>query len=69
MGYLDIEKNILCLCPNHHKLLDVGSIKINPDLQVINFEDKSAIGSLETVRRHSIGLEYLSWHWNEWNWN
>lgn len=28
----DVRKNILCVCPNHHALLDYGAIKLDPML-------------------------------------
>lgn len=28
----DVRENILCVCPNHHALLDYGAIKLDPML-------------------------------------
>lgn len=33
----DIEENIICVCPNHHALLDYGAIRLEPkDFESIN---------------------------------
>jgi len=63
----DIQENILCLCPNHHKLLDTGSIRINRDLEVIDFEDGSIVGTLNTISKHFKSTKYIEWHWNQWS--
>src|SRR5690606_32663337 len=34
----DSFENILCLCPNHHTMLDLGMITITEDFQIIGFE-------------------------------
>jgi len=46
--------NLLCLCPNHHILLDRGALFIGDDLRV------SVTGNpLRQVRKHLISLEHL----------
>jgi putative restriction endonuclease len=53
----DIAENLLCLCPNHHKLLDLGAIGFRDDWTVINFP-----GSLRIVPQHNIGPHFVAYH-------
>ena len=44
----DKLENMICVCPNHHVLLDMGAIELElDDLQVLN---------------HKIGDEFISYH-------
>lgn len=45
----DSLSNILIVCPNHHTMLDYGSIKIN-------------IQDLYVIPEHEISLEYVEYH-------
>jgi 5-methylcytosine-specific restriction protein A len=45
----DVVENILCVCPNHHVLLDLGAIQI----------DKA---QLHDVKGHDINPEYIAYH-------
>ena len=47
----DVAENIICLCPNHHAMLDYGVIEMN-------------LGSLKKNERHSISQVYVSYHNN-----
>ena len=49
----DTAGNILCLCPNHHVLLDLGAFSITDDLQLTGLE-----GSLRTTfsTLHTTGI-------------
>lgn len=62
----DIEQNLLCLCPNHHKLLDKGGILIEPDLIVKNQCQGRVIGRLKLNTRHVVSQEFLEWHRRRW---
>jgi putative restriction endonuclease len=53
----DTLDNLLCLCPNHHLLLDVGAITIADDLTLIGTP-----GKLRTLTKHRISLEYVRYH-------
>jgi len=53
----DSTDNILCLCPNHHWLLDNGAITINDDM-TLNGVD----AGLATDPRHIINVEYTGYH-------
>lgn len=57
----DIEENLLCLCPNHHALLDGGAFTINDDYSLNGID-----GDLRVKRNHKIGFEYLAYHRNLW---
>lgn len=54
--------NILCLCPNHHVLLDTGGIFITPDLVVLDTLGEMAPTPLRTVHEHAIGQQFLAYH-------
>ena len=51
----DKKENIICLCPNHHTMLDYGTISINDDYTLIGI-----IGELKA--RHSIDKQNLKYH-------
>jgi len=57
----DIPSNILCLCPNHHRLFDAGGIYIKDNLDVFN-HDGSPIGPLTRHMHHSIDLDFIGYH-------
>lgn len=50
----DSKSNMLCLCPNHHKLLDCGGIIINEQRQIIQLPDHQNMGVLNLMREHVI---------------
>ena len=50
----DTPENILCLCPNHHVLLDYGGVGIGEDLSLIGAE-----GRLTLHPRHRINEAHL----------
>ena len=52
----DIESNILCLCPNHHVLLDDGAITLSDDYRVLGISG----GRLNV--KHHLGAEYVQYH-------
>ena len=62
----DIEQNLLCLCPNHHKLLDKGGIIVDDSWQVVRLPEESVVGELRRSRKHALTQEYLSWHRARW---
>ena len=53
----DTQDNIVCLCPNHHVLFDLGGISIADDLSIIGEDAK-----LRVVPYHTIGREHLKYH-------
>lgn len=53
----DVMSNILCLCPNHHVLFDLGSVSIADDF--------SLLGMRRVLRqhpKHEVEVEYVQYH-------
>jgi len=48
----DVLGNIICVCPNHHALLDHGGMQVDPDAFVIPF-------------KHNLAEEYVQYHNSE----
>lgn len=61
----DTPDNVLCLCPNHHSLLDGGGIYISDDFQVHDFAG-DVIGPLSRSAKHAISLEHLRYQRQLW---
>ena len=55
----DLENNILCLCPNHHVMLDKGIISIDNNFNIIGIE-----GKLTVNKKHKINLNNLKYHFD-----
>lgn len=53
----DEESNILCLCPNHHVLFDLGAFTIGPDYAVLGLG-----GTLRLHPQHQIDGAHLQYH-------
>ncbi len=53
----DAPENILCLCPNHHVLFDLGAFGVAEDLSLLG-----ADGRLHAVTRHQIDRLQLAYH-------
>ena len=53
----DTLENLLCLCPNHHVLFDLGGIAIGADYTLIG-----APGRLRVHPRHRISGDHLRYH-------
>lgn len=53
----DTIDNLLCLCPNHHVLFDLGGVGVADDLSLIGEE-----GRLMVDPRHPINREHLRYH-------
>tara|TARA_B100000787_G_scaffold137170_1_gene106043 strand:+ start:142 stop:1020 length:879 start_codon:yes stop_codon:yes gene_type:complete len=54
----DSIANLLCLCPNHHVMLDKGTFLILDDLSLVG----GVSGSLKVHERHKINLTNLRYH-------
>lgn len=61
----DIASNVLCLCPNHHVLLDKGGISIDNDLTVRD-QAGTQISQLRKARGHVVGADFLKFHREIW---
>ena len=53
----DTRENLLCLCPNHHYLFDVGAISLEEDLTLLG-----TAGSLAMKRGHILDPENVRYH-------
>ena len=53
----DVLVNILCLCPNHHVLFDLGSFAVAPDYALLGLP-----GALRRHPAHPVALTYLAYH-------
>lgn len=54
----DSLSNILCLCPNHHVMLDRGVISIGDNFEILGNEE----GQLNVNSRHDIDVSNLEYH-------
>lgn len=53
----DTLSNILCLCPNHHVMLDYGTIYISGNFTIKNRFDNKIIGKLNVHPSHVINIQ------------
>lgn len=53
----DLLNNLLCLCPNHHVMLDKGCFSINEDFTLEGIK-----GSLNWHEEHKVKLENIRYH-------
>ncbi|MGW4808471.1 YDG/SRA domain-containing protein [Kitasatospora sp. NPDC004272] len=58
----DIASNVLCLCPNHHKLFDFGMLVIADDLAITDRSTEQVIGRLREIPAHQIERRFLAYH-------
>jgi predicted restriction endonuclease len=58
----DVAENILCLCPNHCVLFELGSLVINDEFHVIDVVADEVVDDLRMVKDHRVGLEYIRYH-------
>jgi predicted restriction endonuclease len=54
---LTVLENLLLVCPNHHRLFDMGEFSISDDFHLIGME-----GELNVDPRHRISMESLKFH-------
>ena len=61
---LDIESNMLILCPNHHAMMDYGVIAIHPQkLEVVTMRyNMPDSGKNLQIVRHTVNSEFLEYH-------
>ncbi len=58
----DRDDNVLCLCPNHHALLDLGGITITDDLTIMDTPTGIPVGRLRLVPGHRLDPAHLAYH-------
>ena len=52
----DIAANVLCLCPNHHVLFDLGSFAVAADFTLMGLS-----GHLHQKPQHQLEAEFLAY--------
>jgi predicted restriction endonuclease len=58
----DETSNVLCLCPNHHVLFDLGMIAVSASFIVLDLAGGRPLGSLRLLPTHTIAVEYVNYH-------
>ncbi|MCB2378051.1 HNH endonuclease [Hymenobacter sp. BT635] len=53
----DVLSNVLCLCPNHHILFDLGSFAVRNDFSLLGLD-----GRLTLHRQHRLEPLFLKYH-------
>ncbi|GLX53396.1 hypothetical protein Shyhy01_63460 [Streptomyces hygroscopicus subsp. hygroscopicus] len=64
----DVERNILCLCPNCHVALDIGAVVIDDDWSIVvraGLFGDNVRAKLNRHKRHRVHEEYVRYH-REW---
>lgn len=54
----DTKENLICLCPNHHKMFDLGAISIDENLNILGLENVKLIIN----PKHNIDSEFTKYH-------
>jgi putative restriction endonuclease len=57
----DSADNLLCLCPNHHVLLDSGALYVDADLRVVDASSGTVIAELRTASGHTLAPAHLGY--------
>lgn len=58
----DHPSNVLCLCPNHHVMFDLGGFVIREDFSLINPATGELLGTLYVHSDHFIDPAHLKYH-------
>ncbi|MFI7504692.1 YDG/SRA domain-containing protein [Streptomyces sp. NPDC049687] len=65
----DVERNILCLCPNCHVRLDMGAIVIENDWSIVvraGIVGENVRAKLKRDANHKVHEEYVRYHRDRW---
>ncbi|MFD8392185.1 YDG/SRA domain-containing protein [Streptomyces sp. NPDC059680] len=65
----DVERNILCLCPNCHVRLDIGAIVIEDDWSIVlraGLFGENVRAELNRHKKHKVHEEYVRYHRDWW---
>ncbi|MER6275347.1 YDG/SRA domain-containing protein [Streptomyces sp900105245] len=65
----DVERNILCLCPNCHVRLDIGAIVIEENWSIVvraGLFGHNVRSELKRHRKHRVHEEYVQYHRDWW---
>ncbi|MEU6864099.1 YDG/SRA domain-containing protein [Streptomyces sp. NPDC046876] len=67
----DVERNILCLCPNCHVRLDIGAISLDEDWSVIeripDGASRTTLPRLTLHKNHGLHQAYAAYQREWWN--
>ncbi|MEN8650200.1 YDG/SRA domain-containing protein [Streptomyces sp. 21So2-11] len=70
-GGPDVERNILCLCPNCHVRLDIGAISVADDQTIIDRVQDESLGAeprkLMSRKGHEVHLDYIRYQREWWD--
>jgi len=58
----DIVENVMCLCPNHHRLFDRGAWVVLDGFIARNNMDGTEIGPLHVIAEHAMDPQYFAYH-------
>jgi len=58
----DIVENVMCLCPNHHRLFDRGAWVVLDGFIARNNMDGTEIGLLHVIAEHAMDPQYFAYH-------
>ena len=58
----DDQSNVLCLCPNHHVMFDLGGFVIRDDFTLISPATGEVLGTLYLHTDHLINLDHVQYH-------
>ncbi len=53
----DVPQNVICLCPNHHVLFDLGAFSVADDYSLIGMDGRLAVGP-----DHGLDSAHLRYH-------
>ncbi|MEU6772819.1 YDG/SRA domain-containing protein [Streptomyces sp. NPDC046759] len=65
----DVERNILCLCPNCHVRLDLGAVVIEDDWSIVlraGMFGENVRAKLKRHKKHKVHEEYVRYHRDWW---
>lgn len=54
----DTKENIICLCPNHHIMFDLGIISIDDNYNILGTNNMK----LTVNTKHNIDIEFIKYH-------
>jgi len=58
----DIVENVMCLCPNHHRLFDRGAWVVLDGFIARDNVDGTEIGPLKVIAEHAMDPQYFAYH-------
>ena len=58
----DQISNMLCLCPNHHVMFDLGGFVIDETGAILNPRTKAVLGVLSVDPEHRLDPERIAYH-------